>query len=212
MTNMQNGLVDKSFIHSNKFENIRKGWTIVTKKEIVALYNQVVNEAIKYGWYNSANDAPKLFKTSRLTKALGRCVTRYDLIRHAYNSVIVLNKNYIDMANTTDILTLLCHELAHALTPSDSHNANWKAVADILGSKWGIIATKYASENETLLNYEKNKAEHKKSKLMWGLRCTKCGKIMSRKYATYCNKLKNARLYYHVPCGSDATLEVIPIN
>lgn len=63
---------------------------------------------------------------------LDRAKARAGLCNYAKKR-ITISRHYLEMAAETDILDILWHELAHALTPGHGHNDLWKNVALSLG-------------------------------------------------------------------------------
>ncbi|MGN0796717.1 MAG: hypothetical protein ACI4M5_00770 [Christensenellales bacterium] len=80
------------------------------------------------------------------------------------------------------IRRVLVHEFGHFVTPGQRHTATWKARADKIGEKWGIVCHTKATFEETIAfemsKKQYNLANEPRPKYM--LVCQQCGNAIFR--------------------------------
>lgn len=180
-----------------------RGWRLVTDERVLRLYKEVVKEAIDTNCLGSSANAPYLYTSSRIERAIG--TAHYKGFRdwtgrRAYDCAVVLNMTALKAGDDNAVRNVLIHELAHCLTPGCGHDYRWSYVADKIGAKWNLHAERF-EHDENILAAQKE-YRNSKSSCKYELYCPNCGKVL-KTYIKYCGAITRYinNKAYHSPCG-----------
>lgn len=171
----------------------KKGWKQVYDERIKRLYNEVIAEAKRKGYF-SDGAIPDLYERESI-RFLGRCV-RKETFNGFLDCAIVLNSAIFKYSDF-QILDTIIHEVGHALTPGEHHSERWKRISDKIGERWGITVSRLCADeqiNKELLETKKEKRERTEYK--YELFCPICGKVL-RQYKSLCDAVKNPEQWRH---------------
>lgn len=185
-----------------------RGWRLVTDERVLRLYKEVVEWAVQSQCLGSSANAPYLYTSNNIEKAIG--AAHYQGFRDwsgktVYDCAILLNLHALCAGDDNAVRNVLTHELAHCLTPGCNHDYRWEYVADILGMRWNLKATRYEYDKNILAAQKAYR--NSKSPYNYELYCPNCGKVL-RTYTKYCGAITNYinNHTYHVKCGREKGL------
>lgn len=176
---------------------IRKGWRAVSKNnELYLIFEEVVKEA---KIIDKLFVTPRLF-TSKMSTSIAKCCYS------EWSTDIVISTYFMDafeknIINDSDVREIFVHEIGHALTEGERHNAKWKSVSNRLGKKWGIEVSRLCT-NEKINKYINDIYNIKKqsSTYKYELYCPNCNAVW--KYKTKCDAIKNSHRWHCAKCNS----------
>lgn len=147
------------------------------------LFHEVIDEAEKLGYRPNCDQAITTFSSSI---KWGNCVSFLNG-RNAYFSKISVNE--LALSNQRLLLSVLVHEVAHAIFPKDHHGKKWREAGNRIGERFGIIVS-------TTIDGPVLSAA---SKYIVG--CPRCNKTWG--FQRLCQTVKFPELYQCRDCGED---------
>lgn len=200
---------DRMQVHCIPRYPANQTWKLVTDERVLKIYQRAVARCVELGWLESADKAPKLYSSTRMTRTFGTCWQR--IIEKAYyakdgiqtcSSAIVITADILKCPDKM-VANTLCHELGHAICKFQEHHSRmWlyraNKIAQVFpGVKISVKAT--SEEMEIIKSIIPDRA--KKNAYKYQLVCPKCGATFT-KYKTMCATLQRRRFQCgkcHVP-------------
>ena len=122
----------------------KASWKPVKDNRILALYREVIAEALKKGFLHYCAETPPLRISSKLRRAIAFCY-QHRVDRKSSRACIVLS-DALPYQSDDFIRSTLVHELAHAICPLDEkHGGRWYHAAHEIGKRWGYLPSKYSN-------------------------------------------------------------------
>ena len=173
----------------------------VTDPKILEIWNEVLSEAKRLYPEYFKECTPELYHDSSY-RHLGLCSStlsnpkekNVNNLRHA-RCIITISTNM--KQDYECIRKVMCHEIAHFVSPRQNHGYIWKARADKIGEKWGFEASRL-TRNETFNDAAMQARMSRMSNYKYRLYCPKCN--IEWKYKTECNAIKHPSRYQCRKC------------
>lgn len=171
----------------------KASWKPVKDNRIVALYSEVIAEALRKGFLRYLDEKPPLRISGKLRRAIAFCY-QHRVDCKSSRACIVLS-DALPYQSDDFIRSTLVHELAHAICPlEEKHGERWYHAAYEIGKRWNYLPSRCASSckskdfNETLKKLHPKAVTEYKYQLV----CPSCGRQFSR-YKSMCAAVKRPR-------------------
>lgn len=174
---------------------ILRTWKVCENSEINAVYDAVKSAAERlYPQYFEKCEYYFFINSSK--KCLGKCVYDFRPAQKGNKAVVILLSRYVTQKR--DVLRVLIHEFAHAVTPFQNHSAVWRSRAEKIGSQFGESDFRaYCKTDERVRFYENSGVGERTYRYV--VRCEKCGRVAGRE--RLCNLILHPEKYRCARCG-----------
>lgn len=200
---------DRMQVHCIPGYPVKQTWKLVTDERVLKIYQRAVAHCVELGWLESADKAPKLYTSTRLTRALAFCWQK--IIQKAYYAKDGIQTCSCAIIVTADLLkypdkivaNALCHELGHATCKfKEHHSGMWFYRANKIAQVFPDVKISVKATSEEMKIIKSITPDRvKKNAYKYQLVCPKCGATFT-KYKTMCATLQRRRFQCgncHVP-------------
>ena len=178
---------------------VLRTWKLCSDDKINNTYVAVKSAAQKlYPQYFT--DCEYYFFINSSKKCLGKCVYDYrkETLKNKESArcktIVILLSRFVPVG---DVLRVLIHEFAHAVSPLDNHSGEWKIKAESIGAVFGEKGFNTRCKNDEQARF--NDSTGKTQNFKYAVVCQKCGRVAKRE--KLCKLITHPEKYRCAYCG-----------